>query len=1059
MYIGDCTPREEEHFEWDGNQMARQTTLICPGLEKLLFEAIDNATDNMHRVPPTTEISITLTDTLFACSNNGAHIPIQQKEGQWIPSTIFTEMHSGSNFDDVAAMRVAAGMNGLGIKLAAILSDDFIVECVDPIAGLHFFQQSTGGLETIHPAIIRPATKKQLKGMTTTVRFVPRLEHFGVHSLLPFASRIRTRLVQLSCTIGGRVRFVFNGDRIKPQSFQQYMQSFPYTPVVYGGVQGAVEYGFALSDNDEMSHHAFVNHLHTEEGGTHVTALESQITGAIFAHFDKKKRKHEDVRLSRANIRSRLVLFCSVQVPNPSFKSQSKRFLTTPFTGCILEPPMILKMARKCGLLDSLAQMLEGKATVALGNALNSRKKRTLQIDNLTDAVCAGTVRSKQCSLFVVEGLSAKTFAVSGMAELGNQLYGIYPIRGKPINLYNASPATIAKNREIGELCKILGLTLDKDYSTEAALSTLRYRYMIILTDADVDGYHICGLLVAFLQRLFPTLLESGFVKRFVTPIIIATRSKEEQREFFNLRDYNLWAREAGHGAWTVKYFKGLGSSTKEQARGYFRRLDRYIKPMVTDGQSALRISLLFDTKKADLRKLWMQSTVPSSLDYLEPTMSVTRFIDTEMHDFSMETLTRSIPSMMDGLKESQRKVLYAAIKKCATTKNQEIKIAQLGAYAAETTAYAHGEKSIQDTCNKMTHSFVGSNNLHLLEACGNTGSRLQMGGDAASTRYTFTRLMPYTRQVFHPLDDPLLVQRVEEGMAIEYHEYAPILPMILINGCAGIATGYRTLLPCHRVSDVLCQLKRRLSEDLPFQPIVPYYADWTGTIQETESEWTFTGRCTLSGRRCVITELPIAYGTERYKTNVLHALVDKHHISNLVEAHPDENRVRFEFDMLPSFVLTMLELSGTMSKRCMNLLVDGCIRCFTSVLEIMELYFTRRLALYARRRACLIERHGSEQVALRHRRDFIQHVLEDRIVIRRTSKAGIVARAIELGIPPVMVDSFVQMSFLSLTNERVAELDSKLAASDHAVRRLTHCTPKGLWLADLDLLQIDSSI
>jgi DNA topoisomerase-2 len=479
---------------------------------------------------------------------------------------------------------------------------------------------------------------------------------------------------------------------------------------------------------------------------------------------------------------------------------------------------------------------------------------------------------------------------------------------------------------------------------------------------------------------------------------------------------------------------------------------------MVMDDLSDSRIALLFDTKKADLRKQWMQETIPSTLDYAAPTMGVTRFVDTELHDFSMETLTRAIPSLVDGLKESQRKVLYAAIQKCTTNKNQEIKIAQLGAYAAEVTAYAHGEKSIQDTCNKMTHSFVGSNNLHLLEACGNTGSRLQMGADAASTRYTFTRLMPYTRTIFHTLDDPLLTQRTEEGLDIEFMEFSPILPMILINGCAGIATGYRTIVPCHRIQDIVAQISRRLTTGELFTPLVPHYNGWTGSLKETETEWCFTGHYTLDGRRCLITELPIHCATERYKTKVLHALVEKRIITDLVEAHPDEDSVRFEFTAMSQFDPSMLELSTTISKKCMNLLVDGRIQCFESAQAIMEVFFDRRLSMYQRRRTHLLTTWTIARDALLHRRAFIEHVLEDRIQIRRTTKVRIMAQSTALGIPLDLLENFVQMSFLSLTLERIAELDGKVAELGTKIDQIQQSTPEELWVHDLSVLTSLSS-
>lgn len=1063
MYVGDCSVGEDNLYTWDApsSTMVLKSVVVCPGLEKLMYEAIDNATDNTHRTPPTTVIRVMMTDTTFSCSNNGVHIPVQKKADKWVPSTIFTEMHSGSNFDDTTHGRVAAGMNGLGIKLSAILSDSFTVTCFDPVAKLLFSQRTTNGLEVILPPEVKSRTVSPMKGrMTTCVEFTPTLSHFGIKSLAEFRDRIQTRLVQLSATFGGKVKFFFNDEVIQLKSFKSFIRSFPFEGTTYECINDRMEYGFGLSPVEEYKHFSFVNHLYTDEGGTHTKCIESQIISAILEHFDKKtKSGGGSIRLSRPNVKNRIVVFCSVHMTNPEFKSQAKRFLSSPIpsSAYALSRDAIIRHARKIGLLDQLKVLLSVKEKTALGDALSSKKARTVRIENLTDAVYAGTVRSTVCSLFVVEGLSAKTFAISGLPSVRNpKSYGVYPVKGKPLNTYNATHKNITKNKEIADLCKILGLVVGRDYSGHAALATLRYRHMVILTDADVDGYHICGLLLAFIYRFFPTLLQNGFVKRFVTPIIIASH-RSAHHEFFSVPEYNKWSSlQPDVSKYNIKYFKGLGSSTQLQAKRYFANLSSYLKPMVVDETTHSRIALLFDAKQADNRKRWMVETEQHTLDYTLPSIDITDFVDTEMHEFSMETLTRAIPGI-DGLKESQRKVLYATMKKCSSTNNKEIKIAQLGAFAAEITAYTHGEKSIQDTCNKMTHSFVGSNNLPLLEACGNTGSRLHLGADAASTRYTFTRLLPYTTMIFNPLDESILQRRVEEGMQIEYTTYEPIVPVILINGCMGIATGYRTNIPCHDPGVIIRQLLDRLRKRTnSFTELHPSYNGWKGRCTSTDSEWVFTGVVDRENMKCRITELPIMISTEKYKTKVLYPLVEKKQITNLVESHADENSVCFEFTILScAFSDKKLDLSTTMSKKCINLLVDGTLMHFNTTTDIMELFYHRRLAVYGKRREFLLHSMKTRRDELLHKQSFISHVIDDTIQIRRTTKEMIIVQSCSFGIPRQLAESFVNMSFLSLTKKRIDELSASIRGLDIDIDSMLTSTPSSLWMGELESLYL----
>lgn len=179
--------------------------------------------------------------------------------------------------------------------------------------------------------------------------------------------------------------------------------------------------------------------------------------------------------------------------------------------------------------------------------------------------------------------------------------------------------------------------------------------------------------------------------------------------------------------------------------------------------------------------------------------MCFSEFINKELIHFSIADNTRSIPSMVDGLKPGQRKILFSLFKRLGAGHRKlrnEIKVAQLSGYVAEQSAYHHGEMSLNMTIVKMAQDFVGSNNVNLLMPIGMFGTRALGGNEAASPRYIFTNLNEQTRMLFPEQDLPLMSYILEEGLSIEPDHYVPILPMVLVNGAEGIGTGWATTIP-----------------------------------------------------------------------------------------------------------------------------------------------------------------------------------------------------------------------------------------------------------------------
>ena len=373
-------------------------------------------------------------------------------------------------------------------------------------------------------------------------------------------------------------------------------------------------------------------------------------------------------------------------------------------------------------------------------------------------------------------------------------------------------------------MIKIIGLQLGKTYEN---LSSLRYGSVMIMTDQDVDGSHIKGLVINFFNNFFVSLFKyPGFLKQFITPIV-KCRKKKEVVEFYSLPDFKAFIEN--NVGWSIKYYKGLGTSNDEEGKEYFRNIDRNsIDFSYEDEVDHTCIDLLFNKKKSDQRKDWINSCDQQvSLDYKVDQIRYKDFIDKELIHFSVYSNQRSIPSMIDGLKPGQRKIIFSCFKRKL---NKEIKVAQLSGYISEHSAYHHGEMSLQATIVGMAQDFVGTNNINLLMPNGQFGSRGLGGKDSASSRYIYTTLNPITRLIFHPKDDALLQYLLDDGKKVEPKYYVPIIPMVLVNGAQGIGTGWSTSIPQYNPRDIIANLMRKL-EGGQFERMVPFYKGFTGTI------------------------------------------------------------------------------------------------------------------------------------------------------------------------------------------------------------------------------------
>jgi len=489
--------------------------------------------------------------------------------------------------------------------------------------------------------------------------------------------------------------------------------------------------GLGLSEKASFESVSFVNGMSTPRGGTHVNAIVQQVIKRL---QEKAEKLDPDLgkHVSPGLIRRHLFVFCDSLIENPTFDSQMKEYLTSSpnnFGSSFALSNKFLDEISKAeedgglGIVEEILRVARGRQQANLFKEVTkTNRRKLLSIPKLEDAHKAGNKDSaSECTLILTEGDSAKALAVAGLEIVGRETFGVFPLRGKFLNVRQASLTQLATNGEVKALCSILGLDFDKEYDTVEERKTLRYGRVMLMTDQDTDGSHIKGLVINFFRHFWPKLLkapvdqpsgidgapESTFISSFVTPLLKATKKKGKKGtvlSFYSMAEYQAWREsleEAEMKQWSVKYYKGLGTSTPVEAKEYFVDFDHHVRPFHWNSEAdGELLDMVFERDRASERRDWILGAYDESASLVvDPTegnkVSFEDFINQEMIHFSHADNIRSIPSVVDGLKPSQRKVLYACFKRKLKS---EVKVAQLTGYCAEHTAYHHGEASLQST-------------------------------------------------------------------------------------------------------------------------------------------------------------------------------------------------------------------------------------------------------------------------------------------------------------------------------------------------------------------------
>lgn len=1055
-------------------QMEYKSITFSPGLLKIVDEILVNAIDQSIRDPTLTEIRVDISreHRTISVYNNGTGIPIimHNEYKVYVPELIFCQLLSSSNYAD--DNKFIGGRNGLGAKLCTIFSRRFFIDISDGTCS--YTQTCLNNMSVIEAPVITQLKKKKTPARKSAghvrITFEPDWERFGFKELShDMYLAIEKRVYDCCAVTHRRVSIFLNGIKLPIKTFSDYMSMYVQdgihdvlsnTSLMANQIESLPwEIVVAPSPVDGFVHMSFVNGVETSHGGSHVQVIRDQVVQRIQSALERKGCNN----IKPSHIAERLFIGVRASVLNPVFTSQCKEILATKTAQLGVVPKCSDAFLNKCVKLPVLKDvefLYHRREELSIAKKTDGRKKRNVLVDKLTDALDAGTSKSADCILFLVEGDSAKPYALRGREYLGERRVGVFPLRGKFLNVQDATADQIKHNKELVAIKTILGLKQNMVYDR---VNELRYGRVVILTDADVDGIHIRGLLLNLFHAWWPTLLTlPNFLQTMQTPILKVEHRSQIFR-FYSQNDYKL-AVAAGKipPSAKVRYLKGLGTSTKTDAAEEFKA-PHWLSFQLTCQQDSDAMHLAFSKGKesASHRKSWLlrgcEVAAAAAADIHDSKIiPLTDFVHKDLIQYAIYSTMRAIPSILDGMTPSRRKIMDVSLKQSRATK-----VAQLAAIVANETGYHHGESSLMSSIIDLAHDYVGSNNVPLLTNEGEFGTRRMGGADASAPRYIYTAATHMARKLFHPDDMPLLTRIEDEGKLIEPAAFIPVLPTLLLNGADGIATGYSTKIPPYSIHAIIDNIKRKLvGQDMV--PMIPYHRGFLGTLDIQDKRYVTTGNFErINSNTLRITELPIGVWTETYLEWLMKS-ADELGVERMIEGQHVVDSVDITCTMkgvlpdLDSDIISKFQLSRTHSMQNMHAWNSaGKLIKYNSPLDILEEWIDVRLDYYKRRKIYLLQelRHKLERIECELW--FITGIIDGTITVFRRTRADIIDQ-ITRGLPlqaPTSTDYLLTLPVSSFTQEKLNKLEQLRTELKTNVSELEEMAHEQLWINDITVI------
>jgi DNA topoisomerase-2 len=1114
-------------FDRESRQMIFKNIKYVPGLYKIFDEVIVNARDHTVRDNTCKMIRVDINKekgsiSVYNDGNKGIPVALHVEYDIYVPELIFGVLLTSGNYNQKG--KTVGGKNGYGAKLANIFSTEFVIEVIDNIRKIKYTQRYTDNMYKKEDAVMQKIGRGK---SSTKITFFPDFKRFGIDGLTDdIISLFEKRVYDVAACTRDNVDVYLNGELLKIKDFRNYIDMFYEDKealektLIYEQINDRWAIGLVYDPTSGFRHVSYVNGISTSLGGSHVDHIMTQIINGLVKGI---KTKNKNINIKNAYIRDNLTLFAKVIIEDPAFTSQTKDILKNRVASfgsrCDVTDDFIKKLA-KTGIENEVVNFAKIKALAGLKSSDGKKIASIKGLEKLDEAKWAGKRKAKLCTLILTEGDSAKNFAVAGKELIGNERYGVFPLKGKLLNVREATAKQLLNNEEIKHIKQIMGLKQNKKYD-ENNINELRYGSILILTDQDADGSHIKGLVMNFIHYFWPSLLTiNGFIQSMATPIIKAWKKtdlkKNNVKIFYTLTEYNNWKKNVKINLWKVKYFKGLGTHTSKEAKQCFNdfenRTIRYIWSQ-DDNSFAQKSNISLENKLSDAddngeedyydrtskcygalllafskiqsneRKTWLSKYDKENIIENDQTnISYYDFVHKDLIHFSNYDTIRSIPSICDGFKPSQRKILYGAILRKIF--KDEIRVSQLAGFVSDKAAYHHGEASLQGAIINMAQDFPGSNNINLLFPSGDFGNRRQGGKNHASPRYIHTLLNELTPLLFRKSDECIYNYVDDDGQEVEPVTYSPILPIILINGSHGIGTGYSTTVPCYNPSNIINNIKRLLKNEEPIF-MYPWYKGFTGIIRKLNNRIFQTcGKYeVIDENTIVIKELPVGLWTEDY-FKFLDTLVaddSKNSVNDKIIKEWEHDCGTNSINITITFTynaLQKLEKSGEVMKKMklyknvgttnMNLYdTDGKIKIYETPIDILKEYKLHRLNMYDKRKEYHLRYIKNQLDLLVWKIKFLEFVISGKIIVflknKAVKKSVIITKLEELNFPKLNYNignnkeyektySYItSVSLFALTEEELEKLRQEKDVREAEYIDYKNTTIETMWMRELD--------
>lgn len=552
MYVGSIKPHTEETFlpkkTPQGLIFHNSEVTYNPGFLKLFDEIVSNSVDEHKRNYKLNKIEVTLDKTTGWISikdNGGIPVKIHDEYKEWIPEMIFSNLKTGSNFDDTES-RTVVGTNGVGSTLTNIFSKEFKIETCD---GKKMFKQT---FSDNMASKTKPKITNNKSGFTK-ISWLTDFTRFGMNMIDDQSIQmIKKRLYDIAaCNL--KLKLTFNGETISFRSFKDYAKLYTQDEIFFEKSKDwKIGIGHSTTGFNAIS---FVNSVETKDGGTHVNYITWQIVNFL---REKIKKKHK-IDVKPSDLKQHLYLFLECTIINPAFSSQTKEKLITEVKEFGSEHKIsekVLNQVFKSEIIQSVLDWVERKKAAEERAKLrklnkNLDKKKVLK---LIDA--KKKKKREDCTLAIFEGDSA----TSAFRKFRNpQTQGAFPLRGKFVNVREIKDSKVVQNKEVQALMAAIGLKIGHEPKD------LRYGKIMFYTDSDVDGNSISALLINFFGKYWPELFDEGRIQKVDTPLMVAKKGKST-KSFYTERDYLQWeSKQKNLSTWDIEYKKGLAALENEE--------------------------------------------------------------------------------------------------------------------------------------------------------------------------------------------------------------------------------------------------------------------------------------------------------------------------------------------------------------------------------------------------------------------------------------------------------------------------------------------------------------